>query len=60
MTERLCVKCKHYDNGICLALNGRQSPVDGRSMNERCGIEAGVMRLTLCGWLDPKLWEPKK
>lgn len=64
MTERLCVNCKHYGEPerrsskgmVCNAMSGKQHPVTGGSMTT---IEAGLMRLTLCGFADPKFWEPK-
>ena len=66
MSERLCINCKHYESepdpnrlrqGLCYALKGQQHPVLG---GDCFGIDAGLMRLTLCGWRDPKLWEPKR
>lgn len=33
------------------------SPVDGVTpMNS---VDVTVMRMTMCGWKTPKLWEPK-
>lgn len=62
--ERLCKDCKHFTGEItwdeplmsCLALRGKLHPVLGVDIDH---IEAGMMRLTLCGWSDPKFWEPK-
>jgi len=62
--ERLCVNCKHQDVDRreylgpfrCYALRGKTSPVNGLAIES---MEAGLMRLTLCGWNDPKFWEPK-
>ena len=62
--ERLCINCKHYvppeywsNQGMqCAALRGKQHPVLGGDIST---IAADVMRLTLCGWSDPKLWEQK-
>ncbi len=64
MTERLCKDCKHFTgwnrfakNGLeCTALNQQQHPVWGGTI---AGIDAGLVRMTLCGWNDPKFWEPK-
>ena len=63
--ERLCINCKHYwrnewewhtDPERCHALDHKPHPVTGRSV---AGIEPSVLRMTLCGWDDPKWWEPK-
>lgn len=70
--ERLCVNCKHLDRAhhrgdgpyftgagatyICTALAGKAHPVTGEDIVH---ITADTMRMTLCGWSDPKFWEPK-
>lgn len=62
--ERLCVDCKHFDTGshyrgvhnCCRALAGKANPMNGRDIDD---ISADLMRMTLCGWSDPKFWEPK-
>lgn len=64
--ERLCKDCKHYENWpdpnqsrplfACYALKGKQHPVLGGDVG--C-IDSGLMRMTLCGWSDPKFWERK-
>lgn len=61
--ERLCIDCKHYVAAErfgkpmrCVALRTQQNPVLGGDVDS---IDAGLMRLTLCGWTDPKLFEPK-
>lgn len=62
--ERLCKDCKHYTQAArwpgpimaCHALDRDVHPVYGGAID---GIEAGIVRLTLCGWKDPKFWEPK-
>lgn len=65
MTERLCKDCKHFESepdpnalrlNACYALKRRQHPVFGGEVNY---IDAGLMRMTLCGWNDPKFWESK-
>ena len=64
--EHMCRDCKHYErepdpNGFrpmsCYALKGKTHPVFGGDV---FNIDAGLMRMTLCGWNDPKFWEPKK
>jgi hypothetical protein len=63
--ERLCKDCRHYESepdphgfrpSACYALKGKSHPVVGGDVHN---IEAGLMRMTLCGWSDPKLWQPK-
>jgi len=63
--ERMCKDCKHYhrrkremwtDPESCHALDGKPNPVTGDPID---GIEPSTMRLTLCGFSDPKLWEQK-
>lgn len=56
--ERLCKDCKHLKSGTtytCHALDGKPNPLTGETME--CGIQADTMRMTLCGWNDPKFWE---
>lgn len=50
--ERTCVSCKHFRE-----LKGKPNPVHGGEIHE---IEVAFVRATLCGWSDPKWWEPKK
>lgn len=65
MSERLCKDCKHYHRQkgdwtsleSCHALDQKQHPVTGGSV---AGIDAGLVRMTLCGWDDPKFWEPRR
>ena len=62
--ERLCINCKHFKEGNrypgtadgCHAMDGKQHPVYG---GDAGGIDPGLMRMTLCGWNDPKFWERK-
>ena len=62
--ERLCINCKHFKAGNrypgtpdrCHAMDGKQHPVYGGDVG---GIDPGLMRMTLCGWNDPKFWERK-
>ncbi len=60
--ERLCKNCKHFNRTTwteperCHALDNKQHPVTGGSV---IGIDPGLVRMTLCGWDDPKFWEPK-
>ena len=62
--ERLCIDCKHYVEpermvgGLmkCVALRGKPHPVLGGEVDH---IDPGLMRMTLCGWNDPKFWERK-
>ena len=61
--ERLCKDCKHFtdigrfgDPALCHALDKKQHPVWGGSVH---GIDPGLVRMTLCGWDDPKFWERK-
>jgi len=65
MSERLCKNCKHFymlerrnftDDPKCHALDKENHPVYGGPLS---GIDAGLVRLTLCGWRDPKFWEKK-
>jgi len=44
------------DPESCHALDGKPNPVTGDPID---GIEPSTMRLTLCGFSDPKLWEQK-
>lgn len=63
----LCTECRHYSETLrawdgkpwlleCNAINGREHPITGTPIT---GIDASMMRMTLCGWTDPKLFEPK-
>jgi len=59
----LCKDCKHYEYfavtgpfHLCAALRGQEHPVFGTSVDV---IDAGWARMTVCGWNDPKLFEPK-
>lgn len=62
----LCTECKHYREGqyyprrgdpdACVALAGQVNPVTGQAIGS---IGPNLMRMTLCGWNDPKLFEPK-
>lgn len=63
--ERICINCKHYREhqhfmdlpSQCVALSGKiQHPVTGGDFG---GVDPGLMRLTLCGWKDPKWFEAK-
>ncbi len=62
--ERLCKDCRHFTEWDrvenrghqCAALNKGQHPVWGGAVS---GIDAGLVRMTLCGWSDPKWWEQK-
>ena len=62
--ERLCTNCKHYvepermvgQPAKCIALSGKTHPVTGGDVG---WIDPGQMRMTLCGWNDPKLFELK-
>lgn len=65
--ERLCQDCKHYrkhspnfnrpeDPFWCWAIDGQVNPVTG---GDRMMAIPDLMRMTLCGWSDPKFWEPK-
>jgi len=63
--ERLCKDCKHYEREpdpnmlrplACYALKGKPHPVSGGDVSH---IDSGLMRMTLCGWNDPKFWERK-
>lgn len=64
--ERLCKDCKHYDPPdfyfydaqvpLCHALDKKQHPITGGTV---AGINVDLVRITLCGWDDPKWWEPK-
>lgn len=63
MTERLCADCKHYsppswggEREGCTALMGKVDPVYGQSIHS---IDVALARAALCGWTDPKWWEPK-
>ncbi len=62
MTERLCKNCKHLrsrdyrEPELCHALDRKQHPVYGGTVS---GIDPGLVRMTLCGWDDPKFWEPR-
>jgi len=63
MTERHCVDCRHYQETRypepkqhCTALMGQLHPVTGGDIQT---IDPGLMRMTLCGWRDPKFWGPK-
>jgi len=58
----LCKNCKHYEHfamtgpySVCTALRGKEHPVLGTSIDS---IDAGLSRMTVCGWHDPKLFEP--
>ncbi len=66
--ERVCTNCRHYSqeysigthgelqfDSMCRALDGHQNPVRGGAISV---ISADLMRMTLCGWNDPKLFEP--
>lgn len=60
----LCTDCKHFGHpsfrgAYCRALEGKMDPVDGHVFSDSELFFAGKMRMTLCGWDDPKLWEPK-
>ena len=60
--ERLCINCKHYRDperwssrpANCVALKGRPNPVLGGDIES---VEVSVMRMSLCGWTDPRLFE---
>jgi hypothetical protein len=62
--ERLCINCAHFrapeqfgNTAMgCAALRGDRDPVLGGNVDT---IDPGLMRLTACGWSDPKLFEPK-
>ena len=65
MSERLCKDCKHYyglvrpnftDPDKCHGLDDFNHPIFGGKIT---GIDAGLVRMTLCGWTDPKYWEKK-
>ena len=56
--ERLCKDCKHYVGIMCRALEGHPNPVTGRDFPKGTEMQAELMRATLCGWRDPKFWEP--
>lgn len=56
----LCKDCRHYEAPykaphVCNALNGRDHPVTGNPIS---GSSPDFMRATLCGWNDPRLFEP--
>lgn len=62
---RTCASCRHFESqpdpnnmrpGACYAIDGQENPVNGGTVHH---IDAGLMRMTLCGWRDPKLWEAK-
>lgn len=55
---KLCKDCKHYTGDErCEVFSPTISPIDGRTyVGPRNAI---TMRLTLCGWRNPRLWEPK-
>lgn len=66
MSERLCINCKHYQgpDGVegfgrspaqCLALAGKHNPILGGDIES---VEVSVMRMVMCGWSDPRLFEP--
>jgi hypothetical protein len=64
--ERLCETCKHYRKVEdvwtnvevgCYALKGTPHPEHGKDIDY---IRPDLMRLTLCGWKDPKFWEQKR
>lgn len=61
----LCKDCKHYyenprpdfrTESLCDALRGKEHPVHGTDIT---AIKADIMRMVLCGWSDPKFFEPK-
>lgn len=64
---RLCKDCKHlfswkgYGGDIvyCGAMIGKTDPVSGNTLRQENLIYAFDMRKTLCGWDEPKLFEPK-
>lgn len=59
---KLCKDCEFHSNETptrCwwFAMKQELSPVDGVTpMNS---VDVTVMRMTMCGWKTPKLWEPK-
>ena len=61
--ERLCKDCKHiyyWSSMMCCGkLIGTENPHDGRTLEDSDLFHVVQMRMTLCGWDDPKWWEPK-
>jgi hypothetical protein len=66
----LCQDCKHHsvssrwgehgarlEDRVCGALYGQEHPVSGGHITH---IACDLMRMTLCGWNDPKLFEELK
>jgi hypothetical protein len=60
---KLCVDCAHFkvDHGFacCGALIGKPSPVTGKPIGRDSYEMVHLIRMSLCGWDYPRLWQPK-